>query len=247
MASKQKTDQTVRMATPEMLKQIWAIVMQALPTRLTFTQAKYWIEHGTELARKIRAIFTVVDPYREHIATWERFYRDALGLSVDLSALRIPDKKEGFDWLIVVVPGVTIERVLSVCAKYFKVWRWTNDNLDQLTESVRSAPTDPYAVWVRPRIEADEEHKNKSYNDLQKDGISGITLLEYLLLHLQHFIATGQHLDEKSITLCSSSLYRYGSVAYAGWGPGSGELYVNWYSRDGAYVGLRVREVVPVP
>ncbi|MCC6934467.1 MAG: hypothetical protein IT406_02105, partial [Candidatus Yanofskybacteria bacterium] len=90
MTSKQKSNQTVRMATPDQLKQIWAIVLQALPTRLTWAQAQYWIGHGTELATRIRAIFTAVDPYRDALGTWERFYRDHFGMTVDLSGLRVP-------------------------------------------------------------------------------------------------------------------------------------------------------------
>ncbi|HTP57041.1 MAG TPA: hypothetical protein VMJ72_02040 [Candidatus Paceibacterota bacterium] len=232
------------MANSDQLKQVWAIVLQALPTRLTWAQAQYWIGHGRELAAKVRAIFTAVDPYRDVIAAWETFYRDALGITVDLSGLVVPAEKPGFGWLIVVVPGVTIERVLTAMKKYFPVWRWTDDNLDQLTESVRSAADGPYAVWVRPRVEADEERTDKSYDDLKKDGVAGVTLLEYALLHLKHFVEKGVHLDSINITRCDGSLYRDGGVPSGDWGPGDGKFYVGKYRRDLADVSLRFREVV---
>ncbi|MCC6405001.1 MAG: hypothetical protein IT405_01265 [Candidatus Yanofskybacteria bacterium] len=242
MASKQKTNQTVRMATPDQLKQVWAIVVQALPTRLTWAQAQYWIGHGRELAAKVRAVFTAVDPYRDVLATWEKLYADHFGMTVDLSGLRVPDPKPGSTRLIVVVPGLTIESVLAVCAKRLRVWRWTNDNLDTITTSDRSAVAGPYAVWVRDVQEADPEHANKSYNDLKEVGVLGITLLERLLLELVYFLETGQHLDVSNITLCSGSLSRDGGVPSVDFG--DGRLYVNWCSRGSAHVDLRSRQVV---
>ena len=244
MASKQKTNQTVRLATPEMLRQIWAIVLQALPTRLTFAQAQYWIGHGVELAKKIRAIFAVVDPYREQIAAWEKFYHDELGITVDLSGLAVPDRKPGFGWLIVVVPGVTIEMVLAAMKKRFKVWRWTSENLDeQMAEGGRSAANGSYAIWVRDCTEADEEHKGKSHDDLQ-GKVVGITLLEYALLHLKHFTETKTHLDSSNITLCTGLLCRDGSVPLGYWSVDDGAFFVYGYHRDGADGDLRTREAV---
>jgi hypothetical protein len=232
------------MATPDQLKQIWAIVLQALPTRLTWAQAQYWIGHGRELAAQVHAIFAKTDPYRALLDAWVTFYRDEFGIVLDPAAVRIPEHRDGFDRLIVVAPGITIERVLAQCQKYFKVWRWTNDDLDKLTESVRSAADGLYAVWVRDRVEADEEHKNKSYNDLQKAGVPGITLLEYVLLHLQHYRVTGQHPDASNITLCTGSLYRGGGVSRAYWHPGFGKFCVSWYDRGHAPPYLRCREAV---
>ncbi len=236
--------QNVRMANPDMLKQIWAIVMQALPTRLTWAQAQYWIGHGRELAAKVRAIFAVVDPYHQQLAAWETFYRNELGITVDLSGLQVPDPRQDFPWLIVVVPGVTIEMVLAAMKRRFPVWRWTNDDLDTLTESTRSAANGPYAVWVRDRVEADEEHRNRSYNDLQKAGTLGTTLLEYALLHLKHFAETGVHLDSTNVALCPGSLYRDGFVPHGDWDPVSGRFFVSRCSRGNANGILRCREVV---
>ncbi len=246
--AKKNANQNVRMATTDQLKQIWAIVMQALPTRLTWAQAQHWIGCGTELAVKIRAIFAIVDPFRELLVPWVKFYHDEFNIDLNPSTVHVvPDKKDGFDWLIVVAPGVTIEMVLAVCAKRFKVCRWTNDNLDELTreKTMRFATDAPYGIWVRPRVEADEEHKDQSYDSLQ-GKILGITLLERLLLELKHFIETGGHLDISNVTLCSGSLSRDGSVASVYWRAGHGELYVLWCNPDSAYGHLRVREVIPV-
>lgn len=246
MASHKNTDQTVRMATTEQLTQIWALVLQALPKRLTWAQAQHWIGHGRELAGKIRTIFAVADPYCELLAAWEKFYRDEFGMTtVDLSGLRVPDEKPGFSWLIVVVPGVTIEMVLAACKKYFPVGRWTDDSLDGIVESVRSAVNGSYAIWVRPGSEADAEHANKSYNDIKAAGIKGVTLLEYVLQYLKHYVQTKNQLDIQGWTLCSGSVCRGGRAVYA-YG-GCDKLLVSWCHRGYASPDLRSREAVVAP
>lgn len=240
-----KSDQTVRMATPEQLKQVWAIVMQALPTRITWAQAQYWIGHGKELATKIHNLFKVVDPYADQIRSWESFYRDALGLTVDFSQVQIPAQRDGFTRLIIVAKDLTIEQVLTACKKHFKVWRWTNDNLDQIvTVNDRSASNGAYAIWLRDRQEPDEEHKNKSADTLKTQGIQGVTLLEELVNHLEYFTRTGKHQSIQNWTLCSHSRYSDGGVPYVSWGGCGDELRVYWCRPGHAYGGLRSREAV---
>ena len=243
MTSKPKPNQNVRLATVGQLTEIWKIVLQAVPKRLAWEEAKYWMEHPLELAAKIRAIFkTAADPYADLIAQWEEFYRTLAipGLKVDLSSLRIGAPKEGFTRLIVVLPGLKIEEVLAQCKKRFSVWRWTEKDLDAITKSTRNATTEPYAIWVRDTQEADPVHANKSYNALAQEGVVGITLLERLLYDLKYFMETGKHLDLQNVTLCTGSLCSGGDVASVGWC--DGELCVNWYDRGSAYPLLRVRE-----
>lgn len=243
MTSKPKPNQNVRLATVGQLTEIWKIVLQAVPKRLAWEEAKYWMEHPLELAAKIRAIFkTAADPYADLIAQWEEFYRTLAipGLIVDLSSLRISAPKEGFTRLIVVLPSLKIEEVLAQCKKRFPVWRWTEEDLDQITKSTRNATTEPYAIWVRDLPEADPIHANKSYNALAREGIVGITLLERLLYELKYFMETGKHLDLQSATLCTGSLYSGDSVTHVHWR--GGKLCVDWCHRGLAHPTLRVRE-----
>jgi len=102
-----------------------------------------------------------------------------------------------------------------------------------------------YAIWVRDRVEADEEHKNKSAKDLANGNISGETLLERLLHELKYFLETSKHLDLTNITLCSGSRDSDGSVSDVGWR--GDRLCVDW-DGPGLAVGiLRAREVVAAP
>jgi len=244
MASKQKTNQTVQMATLEQLRQLIAIMVQAIPVRITYAQAQHWIGHARELAAKIRGIFAVADPYHELLAAWERFYRDTFSWHfMDLSRLVVPPKPDGSYRLIVVVPGITIEQVLTAyAAKDIKVWRWTNDNLDAITDSDRSAAAGPYAIWVRDTQEAHLEHAGKSYDQLKTVGVPGMTLLERLILELVYFLETGKHLDVTNVTLCSGSLYHVGHVPLVYFS--AGKVRVCWCNRFSAFGLLRCREAV---
>lgn len=230
-----------RPATSRQMAEVGAMLIKAVP-ELSHAQAQYFIGRQRQVTRQVRAIFAAADPYRDALMAWEKLYADHFGMTVDLSGLRVPDPKPGFTRLIVVVSGLTIESVLAVCAKRFKVWRWTNNNLDTITTSDRSAVAGPYAVWVRDVQEADPEHANKSYNDLKEVGVLGITLLERLLLELVYFLETGQHLDVSNVTLCSGSLSRDGHLPRVHFH--GGRLYVYWCSRDNAGDGLRSRQVV---
>lgn len=245
---RKKRENVQNPAPYEQMREVLAMVMKAVP-QLSVLRASYFIGNQRQVTAKVRAIFEegISSQYADLLAAWVNLYRAEFNIELDLTAIRIPEQREGFGWLIVVAPGVTIEMVLAACKKRFSVYRWNDKNLDEFTDSVRSAKDGPYAVWVRSRVEADEEYKNKSYNDLQKANIPGITLLERLLLELKYFIETGGHLDISNVTLCSGSLYRVGHVACVRWRAGGVKLYVYWYFRVAADDGLRGREVVPVP
>lgn len=247
MSSQVKPLQNVRLASVKQLTEIWAVVLRAVPKRLTWEEADYWLHHPFELGTKIRAIFKEVpDPYDHLVSQWEAFYRELAvpGLKVDLSTLRVSKPKEGFTRLIVVLPGLKIEEVLASYKKRHSFWRWTHEDLDTITKSIRNATTEPYAIWVRDLSEADPIHANKSYNTLAREGIVGITLLERLLFELKFFMETGKHLDLQSATLCTGTLYSDDGVPDVRWH--EGRMYVNWYQRRFASLDLRVREVATV-
>lgn len=162
-----------------------------------------------------------------------------------LLEVSLPKPQPGFCWGLIMIPGITIEQDLTGCNKDFGVWRWTDDNLDKITKSVRSANKSSYAVWLRDRVEADEEHKSKSYKVLAEVKINGINLPERIRLERWFYWRTkGGHLDVKNWTLCSGSLYSAGGVPGVGWGSGSGKLGVSWCSPGDARGDLRAREVV---
>ena len=133
----------------------------------------------------------------------------------------------------------TAASLYSECQKLFPCWCWNEAKLANIV-SDRSGD---YEIGFAPNIEADEDFKNLSVNDLKERGIQGITLPERLKLELQYYKATGKHLDIDYFTLCAGSRYSDGSV------PGvrcwsSDELGVGWDDPDVRNGVLRSRRAV---
>jgi len=176
--------------------------------------------------------------YEDLLAEWSRFYKEVFGIEADFTDLQIPEKQDGFNWLIVMLAGLTPNKLFAKCEERFASWCYTYDI--ETIKSVRTADK-TYAVWVRDNIEADKENKNKSANDCDKEGIKGITLEERLLLELFYHWRTGKHLDSINVTLCSGSRYPYGHVPNVCWH--GLKVHVNYYAPDYCYECLRARSV----
>jgi len=104
--------------------------------------------------------------------------------------------------------------IMNEMRSKFKVWSWyTNEQLDKDFPPPKEITTREFA----DNVEADEEYKNMSANDLGEiKGFQGITLRERLLMEIQYFDKTGKHLDVDNITLCSGSRCSDGDVPYVG-------------------------------
>ena len=177
------------------------------------------------------------------LVDWRSFYRQLFDLNLDFSTLQIPKKQEGFSRLLVMAEGMTPNRFYTKCAELFSCWKYM-DNLDAITSDRDPTKQGSYAIWVRDRVEADEELKNKSANMLEEDGVKGITLPERLAFELKYFKETGKHLDVKNITLCSGSRYPGGGVPSVHWGAGNGRMNVDWYAPVDWRGTLRARAAV---
>ncbi|MEW5907963.1 MAG: hypothetical protein AB1643_02170 [Patescibacteria group bacterium] len=182
--------------------------------------------------------------FSEVLTGRQNFWRKITGNEYDFSKLHIPVKPEG-KWRLLITVDITLEALYAKCKEMFPCWRWTDKNLDTIVvKNERDAENGPYAIWVKDGVEADENLKNKSANDIEKDGISTETLAERLVHELEFFLETGKHLDVKNITLCSGSRYDDGHVPVVRWFPHYGKMLVHWYypvRRDGR---LRSRQAV---
>jgi len=176
------------------------------------------------------------------LTSWVEFYQKR-GIQLDAGVVLIPEKRPGFDRLIVVAQGVAPQWSYDECKKLFLCWKWTN-NLDEIVQSVRMAKNGPYAIWVRERVEADEELKDLSANVLEKRKIAGITLEERLVYESKYFKETGKHLDIKNLTLCSGSRDSVGFVPIVYWNDFDGELHVVWFDPGHHDGDLRARAAV---
>ncbi len=175
---------------------------------------------------------------------WSKFLKEVFKISLSSrKKILLPKTKPGFGWGVLTPRGMTIERVLESFNGICPIWRWTNDNLDKITKSVRNADN-TRVIWVRDRVEADEEHRSKSYNDLKATGINGCTLLERLLLERWFSYKTNQHLDVSNVTRCDGSFDSDGDVPGVYWYDDYGRLDVHRDVPDDCRDGLRSREAV---
>ncbi|MDD2753587.1 MAG: hypothetical protein PHT44_03190 [Candidatus Portnoybacteria bacterium] len=228
--------------TPGQMKDIISALVQGVPTGMTFETAESWVGNKGKLTAQVRKIFSAANPYLDLLADWQAFYRDVFGIEADFTDLVIPAKRAGFDRLLILIPGMTAQRLYDKCAQLFPSWKYTDEDLDKIVTSDRSAKNGAYAVWVRDRVEADEELKNLSANDLKQKNIPGITLEERLVYEPKFFKETGKHLDIINWTLCTGSRYGDGHVPSADWG-GAG-FGVGWNGPGDASDNLRSRQAV---
>jgi hypothetical protein len=182
------------------------------------------------------------------LADWTKFYRDYLDLRVDLSGIKIPTYKSGLNRMIVVARelvalGKPYAFIIEAMKKRFSVWTYFDDLDKMIVINDRWPDKISYAVSFRDRVEADEELKNFSANDLAKENISGVTCLERLLYELKYFAETGNHLDIKNITLCSGSRCSDGRVPLVHFGDGKVDVFRYAPSDSDGYLRSRLAAV----
>ncbi len=174
---------------------------------------------------------------------WQRFYSEVFGLQVDLSKVQISDDPGGFGWVVMVTKGLTLNRVYAKCRDLFPCSSYYGDDLDTKVPKNDRVAQDNYARRFRNRVEADEENKNTSANQLTKQAGDNITLLERLLLELwYHWKTGGGHLDLLNWTMCAGSRYRGSDVPCVRW---HGNKFQVFYVRPAHASGyLRSRSAV---
>lgn len=182
-------------------------------------------------------------------ASWHEFYRKYFGLVVDFSNVHIPDNpdnRSGFDRIIFIPKGLKLNDVLKAMTKAGIKW-WTyisNDDLDKAITKNDRQSTKAYAIRCRERVEADEELKNLSADDLKAKGINCMTLLERAVYGFKYFSETGKHLDIVNWTLCAGSRLYGGRVPDLSFDPRGGEVYFDRWDADDSDGYLRARQVV---
>jgi hypothetical protein len=180
----------------------------------------------------------------EFVRSWLDFYRDLFEIKADFSNLRIPAHQENFDRLIIVAQGMRPDILYHKCRELFLGWKSTNKELDEVIQSERSSQAGPYAVWFRDSIEADEDLKNLSVEDLKIKSIPGITLEERLLYELKYYTETNGHLDPETFTLCSGSRYNDGFIPTVRYRVTCVGLGIHWHEKQNRFAGMRARRAV---
>ena len=228
-----------------------AAVVEQLPRDLDAASCQKWVDGQAGLKRVLRKALMpdslVMNPVNNLIDAklelWRKYYHDHHGIVLDLGSVRIPAKQDGFDHLIVVAQRLTLNRMVEVGRKNYKLWLYRED-LDRVVTDNDRMPTETYAIWVRDRQEADEEMANLSAEDVWAKKLTGETLLERLIHGDEEFTRIGHHLDHDNVTLCTGSRHLVGDVPGVGWSRGHRKVGVGWARPGHQYAGLRCRLAV---
>jgi hypothetical protein len=172
-----------------------------------------------------------------------QFCKDVYGKN--LPKVKLPMLCHGFGWGMAMASFMSPQWLFDSAKERIGAWKYWDESLDTvIVKNARDPKKDgSYAFFCRDRVEADEEHKNKSYNQIVVAGITGMTVAEYINLFIWfHWKTGGKLLDRSNWTLLTGSLDRGDYVPY-GYGY-YGKLSVGWTSRGYADGILRSRQVV---
>ena len=178
---------------------------------------------------------------------WKAFYKKFFGMDADFSAIRIPAKIAGFDRLIVIAKGVSINQVYETGKKHFGSWKWCDGDVESVMRPEERGPAkETYAIWVRDiqeATDADEDLNSVSAAIIAERKLDTENLLERLIHGFKFWSEKKEHLDIKSVTLCASSRYSDDGVPRVDRGLG-GDVNVCRYVVQGSDPCIRARRAV---
>ncbi|MEK7607388.1 MAG: hypothetical protein AAB484_00475 [Patescibacteria group bacterium] len=195
-----------------------AMFAKKLPFDMPKAIAQKWIDDPdsfeSTIALALGANDTSCSDSSDQIDGWKTFYKKFFNIDLDMTGVKIPAKVEGFDRLIIVAKGVSINQVYEIGKKNFPSWKWCDGDIEsQMQASERGKVKETYAIWVHDEQEADKDLLGKSAEDI-KNPQDTENLLERLLHGFKYWSETGEHLDRKTYTLCVASRYSAGDVPY---------------------------------
>jgi hypothetical protein len=185
----------------------------------------------SSVLKDIRKVLVIIKPILEEIKEQNK---PIITGGEEVKKSSIPSD---FTWKIEMKKEWTAKYIFNECKKLFPIWIYDKEELNKITSDRKG----DYTVYFRDRVEADEELKSKSADDLSREGIKGITLEEILVLEIDYFNKTGKHLDIENVTLCSGSRVSDGRVPYVHFR--GDEVSVYWCSSSDADSCVRARSV----
>ncbi|PIT88582.1 MAG: hypothetical protein COU29_02280 [Candidatus Magasanikbacteria bacterium CG10_big_fil_rev_8_21_14_0_10_36_32] len=181
------------------------------------------------------------------VKEWIKFYKEIFGLAINVSNIFIPPKIKGFNRPMIIAREIgdsPLEMTMVTCQRLFSYISYIGDNPDELISVTNRNPRykGSYAIRVRDGIEADEENKNLSADDIRSQSMITMTLLERIILELFYFWKTGQHLDNQHWTLCSGPRNKAGQIPCCYWYKNI--FWIFWYNSANAIGDFRARSVI---
>lgn len=173
-------------------------------------------EDGDYRAQRIISILNEpVSKYWKIIMEWEDFYLKYFNISVNLKEVVIPELPK--NWrshlrLLIIVPAISVDRVIKTQRKHFKVEMVVSGPPAQLSNVI--SKSGPYALWTIESSEPLRKLRQKSAEWAMENNISGPTLQERLIYGFKYWDETGTHIDRKHCTCCSSSRFANGFMPF---------------------------------
>lgn len=185
--------------------------------------------------------------YSTQIEKRLRYFRDRWGFGYtddEFGGLYVP-RPSGYCKNLLIVPAdfVGPEYIFSkwVSEAKFSVYKYTDQSLNDYVPNDRRR-FGHYALLHSGRQVADDELKNRSWEQNIADRKETMRLIEVLLWEDVFFTETKEHIDPNTTTL-SSSRYVDGGVAGVSWVRGFGKLCVSWCDPQSVSPILRARAV----
>lgn len=181
------------------------------------------LKNGTITPRQLERFCKKQNPFNlanhsEVITEWQFFYKKFFSNEYDFSNIFIPEKPNIGCWRLLIIADLTLEQLYAKCSESFGI---NAEDVDKKVVWVvwneRDAKNGVYAIWIKDNVEADEDLRNISANDIKVKNITTETLAERLIHELKFFDETGKHLDTENSTLCSGSRYEGNSVPVVEW------------------------------
>ena len=132
---------------------------------------------------------------------------------------------------------LSTSELLAKCKEKFDVHcYWTDEVLDKNFPPPKKKTTRHF------KKQMNSDMLNKSYDEMEKEGVKNITIRERIIMELSYFEETKNHLDIVGGTITSS---RYGDyVASADWHPDNRKFKVDAYDRHWRYPDYGGREAI---
>ncbi len=199
---------------------------------------------GDDKARRIVEILNKpVSKYYEEIKSWEVFYLKYFNLPIDLQSISIPEKPKGEVGLLVIVPAISVDRVIRVMRKHFNVVMAVTGKEGKLHNTINYHG--PYAGWTTMNKNPHRRLRGKFAIQAEENNLSGETLLERLIQGFKYWDGKKENLDENYLTICSSSQFANGGVPLVGTNPekGIGGIIITQRTANTPHPRLGFREI----
>ena len=189
---------------------------------------------GDEKAQRIIAILNEpVSKYCKLIKEWEDFYLKYFDVSIDLKSIEIPEPPRQEKRLLIIVPAISVDRVIKAQRKHFKVKMEVSGPPAKLKNV--HAHHGPYAIWVAESRETFLKLRNKSADWATENNFEGVTLQERLLHDFKYWDESSHHLDIECMTLCSGSRFANGLVPFVSYEEKENEVLITQNGESIAY------------